>query len=226
MENELTLAELAKRLPEAFSYEELCQLSDEQQLTYQNLLNNLITVNTTKSTTREKGEALEDLVAYLLNISGDVFSVYKNVRTATNEIDEIIKLNEKGRVLERLGTISARFLSFLGECKNYDKKVGVTYIGKFYSLLLTTGNSTGILFSFHGISGNGWKDGQGLVKKIYLQRENDINRTSIIDFSLKDFRAIAEGDNFFAIIDRKLDALRYDTSIESFISHHPAEKNF
>lgn len=181
MEKGLTLEELIKIFPEAFSYEDLCQLSNKQRLTYKNLLNNLITVNTTRSTTQEKGKALEDLVEYLLTISG-VFFVYKNVRTATNEIDEIIKLNEKGRVLQKLGTIPERYLSFLGECKNYRTKIGVTYIGKFYSLLLTTGNSTGILFSFHGISGDGWKDGQGLVKKIYLQREKDTDRISIIDF--------------------------------------------
>ena len=112
-----------------------------------------------------------------------------------------------------IGLIPDRYASFLGECKNYQSSVGVTYVGKFCSLLQTTSIKTGILFSFHGISGREWSDGTGLVKKIYLQKEEESKRTVIIDFSTEDFRAILDGKNFFEIVDSKLVALRLDTSV-------------
>ena len=42
--------------------------------------------------------------------------------------------------------IDLKLDTFLGECKNYDKAVSVTYIGKFCSLLLTTNIKIGIYF--------------------------------------------------------------------------------
>ena len=226
MENGLSLSELMQLVQEAFSYEELCKLYDPQKRHYSELLDHFVFVNSRTTGSREKGAALEELVAYLLEISGNVFEIVKNVHTSTNEIDEIVKLNSKGRALEKHGLLSSRLITFLGECKNYSKSIAATYTGKFYSLLLTTGNTTGILFSYHGVSGQGWRYSAGLVKKIYLQRENPDNRIAIIDFSLHDFQSIISGDYLFSIIDRKLDALQYDTSVDSFISHHPAETMF
>lgn len=223
MEKEVTLSSLMKTFGELFSYDELCKLSDDQLEEYRKRLNCLIQVNSKKTTTLEKGLALENLVAYLLEVSGGVFKVLKNVRTGTNEIDEIVVINQTGNALIENGILPRRYSSFLGECKNYSKAVGTTYVGKFYSLLLTTSNTTGILFSYKGISGTKWSDGSGLVKKIYLQREIPSDRTAILDFNIDDFIAIANGDNFFSIIDKKLNALQYDTSISSFISSHPAE---
>lgn len=42
---------------------------------------------------------------------------------------------------------------FITECKNHNKKVDVTWVGKFYSLMNLTDNSLGILFSYKGLTG-------------------------------------------------------------------------
>lgn len=226
MQDQPSLAELLNKIPELFNYSELCKMSDEATTTYQTLLDCFQKVNGTQTSRAEKGVALEKLVAFLLQISGNVFTVVQNVQTATNEIDELVQLNQKGRVLLSAGLLPKRFELFLGECKNHQTSIGVNYVGKFYSLLQTTQTKTGILFSYHGISGSGWQNGSGLVKKIYLQRERDEDRVAVIDFCIHDFQAIADGSNFFEIVEQKLAALRFDTSIDAFVSQHPAETTF
>ena len=223
MSVELTLSELMAQVKEQFSYETLCSLSDEQTTKYRNLLEHFMKVNCSMSSTKEKGDALEELVGYLLQISGNIFKVVRNVRTSTNEIDQIIQLTETGKALLKYGLLPERFELFLGECKNYNKAVGVTYIGKFYSLLQTTQITTGILFSYHGVTGAAWQNGSGLIKKIYLQREQEPFRVAIIEFSVTDFQNILQGKNFIQIIEDKLNSLRFDTSVAKFISSHPAE---
>ena len=223
MSDELSLRELMQRVSSQFSTEELCKLSQEQKEHYDELLKHFKEVNTQPSSTSEKGNALEKLASYLLEISGNIFKVIRNVRTNSNEIDQVITLNEKGRALCSYKLISPRFEMFLGECKNYNKKVGVTYVGKFYSLLQTTSITTGILFSYHGVTGNKWHDASGLIKKAYLQREHEHDRIAIINFDITDFTAISNGNNFLDIINAKLYALQLDTSIDGFISSHPSE---
>ncbi len=99
----------------------------------------------------------------------------------------------------------------------------LTHIGKFYSLLMSTSIKTGILFTYHGVTGSGWNDGTGLIKKMYLQRELDDNRVAIIVFSIQDYERIAAGENFIDLFNRKLLDLRLDTSIDTYISPHEAE---
>lgn len=226
MRDDISLRELLEMSPTQLNYNEICKLDEEQRQQYASLLERFQQANNCNATTKEKGDALEELVAFLLNASGGIFRVSKNVRTATNEIDEIIELEGIGKVLGALNLIPARLTEFLGECKNYGGTIGVTYVGKFYSLLQTTCMNTGILFSYRGISGNGWADGSGLVRKIYLQREKIDERIAIIDFSYMDFKSILEGHNFLEIVEGKLKALRYDTSIDEFITPHPAEISF
>lgn len=224
MNGELTLKDLLNRIEDQFSYEEICRISIEQRAKYQALLEHFEEVHTqAKYSTAKKGAALEELVSYLLKISGNIFSITRNIRTSTNEVDQFVEVNAKGKVLTSSGLIPDRYANFLGECKNYQTSVGVTYVGKFCSLLQTTSIRTGILFSYHGISGKGWSDATGLVKKIYLQKEEDAKRTVIVDFSIEDFRGILEGKNFFEIVDAKLVALKLDTSVSEYITKHAAE---
>jgi len=226
MRDNISLLELLEMLSDQLTYNEICKLDEEQRQQYASLLDRFQQVNNCGATPKEKGDALEELVAFLLNASGGIFKVSKNVRTSTNEIDEIIELKGNGKILGALHLIPARLTEFLGECKNYGGTIGVTYVGKFYSLLQTTCMKTGILFSYRGVSGNGWADGSGLVRKIYLQREKLDERVAIIDFSYMDFKSILEGHNFLEIVEEKLNALRYDTSIDEFITPHPAETSF
>lgn len=213
------------------SSQQICKLSQSQKNEYKRLLDefdrlNKITKNSSDAPNNLhnlKGIALEKLVKYLLEISGGIFKVDCNLRTSTNEIDDLITLTSKGKILLAYNLINKRFDNFLGECKNYDKSVSVTYIGKFCSLLLTNNVKLGILFSYHGISGTGWNNGSGLVKKFYLHKENLDERFCIIDFSIKHFNSIYEGKNLLEIIEEQLYSLQFDTDYSRHISTHPAE---
>lgn len=111
-----------------------------------------------------KGEALEELVLFLAE-STDFFEVFPNLRTYTNEIDLLLRTKIGAKELFR------QFLSIdtdiLFECKNYNTKVSVTWIGKFHSLLRNQGSKFGVIFSYEGFTGSDWKDATGLVKKIF-----------------------------------------------------------
>ena len=221
-----SLLDLMKQYRDFYSPQELCRLSGEQREHYSDHLAHVKSVNSSKCSDRIKGAALEELVAYLLQISGGIFKVLKNVRTSTNEIDQLVTLNENGRPFLGLQLISPRLGNFIGECKNYSGAVDVTYVGKFYSLLLTTGINTGILFTYHGVTGTGWTNGNGLIKKAYLQRELDEHRVAIIVFSVTDYERIQNGENFISLVEEKLFALKTDTDISQYISSHEAETVF
>lgn len=231
-DKELSYAlDILNSVPFKYRYEKICELSIEQKNTYQELLTTFKTLheleddeNTSSNLHNLKGEALEKLVSYLLNISGGIFVVDRNLRTSTNEIDQVVSLNEKGRVLLGHNLINSKLDNFLGECKNYNKSISVTYIGKFCSLLLTNNTKIGILFSYYGVSGSGWSNGAGLVKKFYLHKEMIEDRYCIIDFSINEFEAILNGKNLLQIIEEQLKSLQYDTDYSHYLAKHPAEK--
>ena len=223
--------ELLQRLNADLSYDMICKTSDEQKMEYHKKLENFLKYNsmkandagTPKNLNGLKGKSLEELAAYLLKISGDLFEVRQNLRTTTKEIDQIFIPTQKAKMLIANGIIDKHYELFLGECKNYNKSVDVTYVGKFCSLLLTNQMKFGLLFSYHGISGNGWSNASGLVKKFYLHKEKYEDRYCIIDFSKDDFIAVDSGENFLQIIENKLMALRFDTDYAQYLSKYPAE---
>lgn len=221
---------LLDSVSEQLSYEKICESSNEQISKYKELLEKFKMINNVDSNKYEsdnvhieKGKALEDLVSYLMKISGDIFYVDRNLRTSTNEIDQIFSLKPKGKILLSYRLINDKLETFLGECKNYNKAVDVTYIGKFCSLLLTNQVKLGILFSYNGISGENWSNGSGLVKKFYLSKERIEDRYCIIDFSIKEFESILNGKNILQIIDEQLKSLQFDTDYTRHLSKHPAE---
>ena len=202
----------------------ICEFTQEQKDHYELLLNDLEREQASKtSSTKDKGAALENLVNYLLQCSGDLFEVYNDVRTNTNEIDQIIKLKVKGRMLRSLGVLDERYDEFICECKNYKNRVGVTYVGKFCSLMNSCNIKFGVLFSYRGVTGSGWKDSSGLIKKIYMKSNVNENPTTIIYFNIEDFKSIRDGNNFLDIIETKIMKLKYDTNFETLIQPHPAE---
>lgn len=102
-------------------------------------------------TTKSKGDRLEQLVEFIIKKSY-FFEVYKNVHTETNEIDEVIVLSARGKQALQSFGISRELIPikdnlFLGECKNYASDLGVTYVGKFYSLMTVSNVSMGIIFT-------------------------------------------------------------------------------
>lgn len=227
----LNALELLQKVNTDLSYDMICKTSDEQKVEYHKKLETFLKYNSMKAKDANaprnlnglKGKSLEELATYLLKISGDLFEVKQNLRTTTNEIDQVFIPTQKAKVLIANGIIDKHYELFLGECKNYNKSVDVTYVGKFCSLLLTNQIKFGLLFSYHGISGSGWSNASGLVKKFYLHKEKDEDRYCIIAFSKDDFIAIDNGENFLQIVEDKLLSLRLDTDFREYLSKHPAE---
>lgn len=204
-------------------FREITRLDEKDQHQYNQLLQNLISLHEGSkkaSNTTEQGKALENLVKFLLEKSS-VFHVEENIRNTTNEIDELLVLNHIGKKLKEFITLPGDL--YLSECKNYNKKIDVTWVGKFYTLLASNASKIGIIFSYHGLTGKNWNDAFGLTRKLFLLKENIQDRIYIIDINKEDFRKIEEGHSLLELIDLKMKALRLQTNFEVFISQkHPA----
>ena len=143
--------------------------------------------------------------------------MYRNVCTGTNEIDEVIILSEKGKQALHEFNISRDILGIgadvaLGECKNYNFTLNVTYVGKFYSLLVSTDVPFGIIFTQRGLTGceNEFRDAYGLTKvvRIIEKYQND-REMFILTFTLEDYERIANGESFFSLIKAKKSRCSY-----------------
>ncbi len=216
--------DILSQINSQYRYEKICEMSPKKKQEYANLLNYFEETHQNKNTSKaDKGKSLEDIVTFLLQNTGDLFRVDRNLRTSTNEIDQLLTLSPKGKILCQYGLIDRKLEHFLSECKNYNTRVGVTYVGKFCSLLITSQTLLGILFSYHGITGSGWNDGAGLIKKFYLHKEQQNERYCILDFNIKDFKKIAKGENILQLMSEKLLSLQLDTDYSTYLSKHPAE---
>ncbi|MBT8903542.1 hypothetical protein BTI50_08485 [Lactobacillus delbrueckii subsp. bulgaricus] len=170
----------------------------------------------------KKGKLLEDLIAVLFEEGYPaMFEVKRNQRTSSNEIDLLINWSQSAnghrmQLLEKdLGS------SFLVECKNYENRVEVTYLGKFISLMGYTKTRLGIFVAWNGITGsnNSWNDAVGLVKKIALAEEK-----YILVLSKKDLLKIRQKQtNVFTLLEDKYRALKNDISYENYIQDHEIE---
>lgn len=177
-----------------------------------------------KETTKDKGDRLEKLVEFIIKKSF-FYDIYKNIHTETNEIDEIIVLSEQGKqALETFGLskdlLPTEHEIFLGECKNYKTSLGVTYVGKFYSLLVATDIPFGLVFTQNGLSGDaeGFKDAYGLTKVLRIVEKYEHNRElSILTFTNEDYHLLLEGRTFFELIKAKKLELQLASNYQNFI---------
>jgi len=182
-------------------------------------------------TTKSVGDALEDLVNFIIRKTF-FFTVSKNVRTGTNEVDQVIRLSSPGKVAMERFEITKSLLHiedeiFLGECKNYAESLSVTYVGKFYSLLKQCDCNLGLLFTYKGVSGDEskWSDGHGLMKVLRIVEKYTNNKDfHIIEFSLKDYEAILNGKSFFELLDAKKVALQVAAKHEHFLEETISEQ--
>lgn len=216
------LTNMLKEVGTELSYSKLCEFNEQEQKEYNRLLEIFKNTNSSDSTTAEKGKALEELASYTIK-TAHIFEIYRNIRTNTNELDQLVKIKDNNKILIGLKIIDERLVDFIGECKNYQTKIPVTYVGKVCSLLSTTQNKICILFSYKGVSGKRWEESAGLIKKFYLAKEKAEERFCIIDFNIKDFEEIAKGNNFLQIIENKIIALKNDTDYSNFIKEHELE---
>ncbi|MBP2058096.1 hypothetical protein J2Z60_001273 [Lactobacillus colini] len=163
----------------------------------------------------QKGELLEELTSVIFEESYPfLFEVRRNQRTSSNEIDLQINWSDRALLAGLDPDKTTLGYSFLCECKNYDSPVGVTYVGKFFSLLSYTNTKLGLLIAWDGITGkNNWNDSEGLIRKLSLAE-----KVYIIPIEKDDLENIYnKSSNIFKIIKDKYLALKNDIDYKKFI---------
>jgi hypothetical protein len=181
--------------------------------------------NSKTKTTLERGDQLESLVHYLLS-NIPMFEVAKKVKSNTNEIDHLLHISQEGKEMQKNGTSFLKQEYMLCESKNYNfkKKIDVTWVGKFYSLMINNGINIGIIFSHNGFTGrNNWYAAKGLVRKLFLLhgKIDDLeNSIYIIDFNKVHFERIIKGESFASIVRKEIEKIRFCCSKELNFETH------
>ncbi len=182
-----------------------------------------------KESTKDKGDRLENLVDFIIRKTY-FFEIYKNVHTETNEIDEVIVLSDRGKQAIKSFNLSRELIPigldiFLGECKNYQSNLGVTYVGKFYSLLSVTGITFGIVFTQKGLTGDseGYKDAYGLTKVLRMVESSKGRDFFILTFTLEDYEKMLAGDTFFDLVKAKKMEMQLASDYTRFITDNKHE---
>ncbi|HAR5604689.1 TPA: hypothetical protein ACOE5A_002703, partial [Staphylococcus aureus] len=96
---------------------------------YKTLVKDLSILEKPSVSTKEKGDRLERILINILSNSG-LFNVTSNKRTSTNEIDIRVEKTTQLVLVENHYSFDVENVIYF-ECKNYSRKLGVTYIGKF-----------------------------------------------------------------------------------------------
>lgn len=169
----------------------------------------------------EKGALLEKITRAIFD--NTIFSCVRNCRTSTNEIDLYVQWTEIARLTHLQIAFPYFGDSFLCECKNYGEPVGVTYVGKFCSLLLCSNVSLGVMISWNGVTGRGkWDASKGLIKKFALKE----NRYIVV-LDKNDLKQLSRKEtNIFSLIGNKVQALKLDIDYSIYLKSHPAESEF
>lgn len=177
--------------------------------------------NDNKKLTNNNGKILEKIAKFIF-LQNHMYQVKNNIRDSSNEIDLILKLNDLGnQEISILPDVLKNNKEFIIECKNYKRKIGVTWVGKFFSLLINRNLKFGIIISYHPLAGKGeWDSAKGLVKKLFLK--SDI---AIINICKDDIKRIKDGEtNIIELIEAKYNNLIFQTDLDKCISKHPAEQ--
>lgn len=216
-------------------YEGFIKWTEKDKNEFKNLLDEVKRpFNPETETTKDKGDKLEKLVEFIIKKTY-FFELYKNVHTETNEIDEVIVFSNRGKQAISMFNLSRQLIPvkediFLGECKNYKGSLGVTYVGKFYSLMKATGVNFGIIFTQNGLTGeaSGYKDAYGLTKVLRLveKSQKEGNDFYIITFTMEDYEKMLNGTTFFKLIEAKKMSMDMAADYNAFIrdNQHEAEK--
>lgn len=159
-----------------------------------------------KKRNKEKGDLLEELMRFICSRFSNVYS-FSQARTTDNEIDLDIRFNE---------VLSTPFIKdtnsyFICECKNKSSaSVDVGMVSKLVELCQSNGAGLGMFVSHKGVSGSGWKYGEGKRRKLYLS-----TGIRIISFKIEELKSlINEGVNFYTLIKQKSAALVNETEYD------------
>lgn len=171
--------------------------------------------------TFEKGKLLEHIANTVININ-NLYESFTNIRCASNEIDILaIPASNCWMCYELLPDFMKD--NIIIECKNYNKNIPVTWVGKLYSLIRYKNVKSAILFSYKPLSGSSpWEDAKGLANKLFLR-----DQTIIINITVSEVESIINGTseycNIIELINNKVNEIQFQTDIEKDISKHPAE---
>ena len=196
---------------------EILQMNEAHHKEFCNLYDDVFSPS---QTTKSKGQKLEDLVAVMFDKAfPNIFEVKRNCRTSSNEIDLLINWKSAAVRIGVADYFNDLGNTFLCECKNYRGKVDVTYVGKFFSLMCYTNTKFGVLVAWEGVTGNGWSDGAGLIKKLTL-----VDKRYIIVITQYDLYDIYQKNiTIFELLKNKYQSLKNDISYELHISKHEAQ---
>ena len=195
----------------------LSDLDQQQFMELYDQIDNNIEYNNTKS----KGTLLENLTMLVFEKGcRNLFYCRNNCRTSTNEMDVLIEWNTSAREGGYNQSYPCFGDSFICECKNYNEKVNVTYVGKFFSLLKVSNVHLGVLISWEGVTGrNQWSDALGFIKKVALAE-----RIYIVVLDKNDLKEIyTKEKNIFSLVHEKYMALKNDVDYSKYIKAHEAE---
>ncbi|PKQ89358.1 hypothetical protein CXK86_20115 [Paenibacillus sp. BGI2013] len=165
----------------------------------------------------EKGKVLEDFAVFLFERFLDS-KVSKNRRPADNETDVEVILSEKERPTFMTDYMAPRMIC---ECKNKKSStIDVGMVAKLYELLGYRGSKFGVFISLNGISGYGWRFGEGKRKKILLRYE-----VPLISFKVDELRKLRNEGNFYSMIKEKVHRLfdEADDEMPDFPNHDHRE---
>lgn len=183
---------------------------------YNELLCDLEKMEENEKNTKDKGEKLEKLLVKILEET-NLFECKVNIRTSTNEIDIRAEKSVLFNNVKNYYNFNIEDIIYF-ECKNYNQPIGVTWTGKFHSLLSASNNTLGIFISPQGLTGSKWRDAHGLCKKLYLR-----TGIRIISITSDDFKTLNKR-SLIMIIKNKIEELTEDIELENALKEsHPNE---
>lgn len=153
----------------------------------------------TAVTNAEKGEALEALGVELLSGISLLELAGRRVRTPTNEIDAVFRVEAaSGTLCQEWGGL------LLVECRNREEKFDVGAVSKFAKSLEDRHAKVGIVFSVAGITGDGARDARGQIALEFTR-----SHRMIIVLDEADIEAVVSaGKNLYDLLSERDMALR------------------
>lgn len=152
-------------------------------------------------TNDEKKKTLEALASELLSAMPSWRCKYANLVTKSAEIDIVVE--QTGAVPDALSEFGR--YAFV-ECKNWRKPVDAKHIRDFIGKMKSARVRLGIVFSMMGVTG----EQQGTDALREIERAYASDQLAVVVISRDDFRACADPDQFLAMVDERIDRLRFD----------------
>jgi Restriction endonuclease len=153
------------------------------------------------STNDEKKKSLEQLAAALLSGMPAWRCKYANLVTKSAEIDIVVE--QRAAVPYALSEFGRYALV---ECKNWKKPVDAKHIRDFIGKMRNARVRLGMVFSKRGVTGQ--QQGTDALREIQQAYAKD--QTGVVVISEEDFRACTNPERFLALVDERIDRLRFD----------------